>query len=160
VKDESLANLSPDGPPRPRAIEAHLSRDPPLPSLEIEVDEIELEVIVEEEPEPGVDAVAIMEIMGRHQKEMSELQGELRRVDVERSRAEAEAQSATGILKDSERRLRELEADLRDERTRYDVAQQRAQLMEQANALPWWNWSVRKEFLRRAQSLSKALPAP
>lgn len=157
--DASLANLSPEGPPKKTPKVLPEDKTPPIPVVEEVQEEVFFEVVAEPDPEPGVDAKLMMDLMEKHQEEVSKLQGELRRIDVERSRAETEAQAATGVLNQTERRLRDIEAELRDERTRYDVAMQRAQLMEQANSLPWWRWTMRKEFMRRAQALTRALPA-
>jgi hypothetical protein len=157
--DPCLANLSPEGPPKKVRHPISPEKVPPIPAVEETFDDVVLEVVAEPEPESGVDARIMIDLMEKHQEEVARLQGELRRIDVERSRAETEAQAATGILTQTERRLRDIEAELRDERTRYDVAMQRSQLMEQANSLPWWRWTMRKEFMRRAQSLTMALPA-
>lgn len=159
--DASLANLSPKGPPKQvQPVMAEADEGASQGVVEVEK-EVVLEVVAtpEEKSVSDFDAQAMMDLMLKHQEEVAKLQAELRRVDVERSRAETEAQAATGTLAQTERRLDSVESELRDERTRYDVAMQRAQLMEQAHSLPWWRWSLRKEMVRRAQALTKALPA-
>lgn len=157
--DSFLANLSPDGPPNSKPTELEAKKVEVVREAKATHEEVVLEVVPEPEPSPAVDTQILMEMMSKHHEEMAKLQSELRRIDVERSRAEGEAQAASSMLSDAEKRLKGLEVDLRDERTRFDVAMQRAQLMDQANSLPWWRFNLRKEFVRRAQALTMALPA-
>ncbi len=156
----ALATLSPDGPLPdydPAPIPEPMPKTGPLHAIDVP----------DERTEPSVPPEAttvdhsseLIELMHSHNSMLGDLQTEIRRLDVARAQAQTECEMLSTNCRRLEEHLRHIQNEMDDERKSSKISETRANLMEQATTLPWWRVLQRRDLMRRARSLVRALPA-
>ncbi|MBR56570.1 MAG: hypothetical protein CMH54_00780 [Myxococcales bacterium] len=156
----ALAALSPDGPMQdytPVPIEEPIPKATALKAVETAKEENEPSVSSKEiEREQSTQLV---ELMRDHSSMLNDLQSEIRRLDVARAKAQTECEQLSTNCRKLEEHLRLIQNEIDDERKSSKISEARANLLEQATTLPWWRVIQRRDLMRRARALVRALPA-